>query len=135
MAFCRPLLSSDGAGAHPTGSRVEGSLASPSLTGTLSDADKLAFYAYFKQATHGDCPPPASDDDVSMMTRHDEGGPDAITTPAQLVVAKAKRDAWRRCANMRRRDAMRAFVLLLDKAVPGWDAIGGSDAASLPALA
>lgn len=136
VAFCRPLLSSDAATAG--GSRVEGSLASPSITMALSDADKLAFYAYFKQATHGDCPEPANDDDVSMMTHHDgsdgsghtprdgaAAAGDAAAAAALLAVSKAKRDAWRRCAAMRRRDAMRAFVLLLDKAVPGWDAVPG----------
>jgi acyl-CoA-binding protein len=96
------------------------SLASPSLTMGLSDNDKLAFYAYFKQATHGDCPEPKDDNDISMMA---VGGHEDHSAEPYLTVTKAKRDAWRRCAAMRRRDAMRAFVLLLDKAVPGWDSV------------
>jgi acyl-CoA-binding protein len=174
VAFCRPLLSSDSA-VHPAGSRVDHGITSPTQTLSLSDADKLSFYAYFKQATAGDCPEPSHEDDVSMMTGGGGGGGGAsgassgtarsggtprgphdtaaspssaagaaaaagsapATSPSShsqpvpgahvtmdataLAVAKAKRDAWRQCGAMRRRDAMRAFVLLLDQTVPGWD--------------
>jgi hypothetical protein len=155
VAFCRPLLSSDvaagGTVLGPAGSRQEGSFASPSATLTLHDGDKLSFYSYFKQATQGDCPDPAHEDDVSMMllaappapsgaasSRESTSGGTASArsrspspvrgggaghTPATLALAKAKRDAWRRCSGMRRREAMRAFVLLLDRCVPGWDAV------------
>jgi len=155
VAFCRPLLSSDvaagGTALGPAGSRQEGSFASPSATLTLHDGDKLSFYSYFKQATQGDCPDPAHEDDVSMMllaappaasgaasSRGSTSGGAASArsrspspvrgggaghTPATLALAKAKRDAWRRCSGMRRREAMRAFVLLLDRCVPGWDAV------------
>lgn len=141
VAFCRPLLSSDATHAVPSGSRVAGSMASPSATLALSDADKLAFYAYFKQATHGDCPEPSGEDDVTMMGVHTEassgttssassGDASSHLTTAQLTITKAKRDAWRRCTAMRRRDAMRAFVLLLDHAVPAWDTTAAAAAIS-----
>lgn len=114
VAFCRPLLSSDATTAAPATAAAGAAFA-------LSDADKLSFYAYFRQATHGDCPLPAGDDDVSMMGPLPEA-PDAASAAAQLTIARAKRDAWRKCLGMRRRDAMRAFVLLLDKSAPGWEA-------------
>jgi hypothetical protein len=43
-------------------------------------------------------------------------------SPAGLAMARAKRDAWLMCRGMRRRDAMRAFVLLMDACMPAWDA-------------
>lgn len=46
----------------------------------------------------------------------------AHMSPTALAIAKAKREAWLRCRGMRRRDAMRSFVLLLDKTMPGWEA-------------
>lgn len=115
-------------------------------TGALSDTDKLRFYGLFKQGTAGDCPFPAHDDDVSMMlppAAGSVGGPSprvptsastaasssagAAGAPhlydaAHLAVAKAKRDAWLGYAGLRRRDAMRRFVELLDDTVPGWEA-------------
>ena len=171
VTHCRPLLTGgEGGGSGTTtaaggrGGGGGGASPGPDVTSgqplpQLSDADKLAFYAYFKQATCGDCPQPAHDDDVSMLTagagatatntstttgtpRAAAGGGDdatprspvpvmsgshssssqALSPSTSLAVAKAKREAWRRCGGMRRRDAMRAFVMLLDKQVPGWDA-------------
>jgi hypothetical protein len=144
-------VAAGGTALGPAGTRQEGSFASPSATLSLHDGDKLSFYSYFKQATQGDCPDPSHEDDVSMMllaappaasgaaaSRGSTSGGAASArsrspspvrgggaghTPATLALAKAKRDAWRRCSGMRRREAMRAFVLLLDRCVPGWDAV------------
>jgi acyl-CoA-binding protein len=134
VAFCRPLLSSDASAAPAAGSRVEGGMVSPASALTLSDQDKLTFYAYFKQATAGDCQSPTNDDDISMMVSgpghegdvgHHHVANQADMSASSLAVTKAKRDAWLKYKGMRRRDAMRAFVSLLDSAVPGWDKVPG----------
>jgi acyl-CoA-binding protein len=110
VGFCRPLLVSD--------SGTENA-----AHASLRDADKLAFYAYFKQATSGDCPSPSSDDDISMIVSTPPTPPSPNAGSSQsLSIANTKRDAWRRCVGMRRRDAMRAFVMLLDRSVPTWQA-------------
>ena len=95
------------------------------------------------QATAGDCPEPAFDDDVSMLSGGGtaggggggaEGGADSLHPsqhqhhiptgdPAALAVARSKRDSWRQLRGMRRRDAMRAFVALMDQCLPGWDSV------------
>ena len=178
VTFCRPLLSYDATGATNSthGGLGGGSSPAPSPSAShsgapnhrsllFSDADKLAFYANFKQATHGDCPEPANDDDLSMMMMgaavggdhqppHNSGGAATSSSsianaasasssaamasgassltphapaldPALVTIAKCKRDAWLRCKGMRRRDAMKAFVSLLDSLVPTWeDSVG-----------
>ena len=155
VPVCRPLLTGgdSGSGGAGLGGAVESGAAG--LSAALSDGDKLSFYAYFKQATCGDCPEPAHEDDVSMLAAPAPVGgapgsppaggagptpraagasgaalPSAVAaaaaaappqSPAALAVAKAKREAWARCRGMRRRDAMRSFVMLLDQRAPGWD--------------
>lgn len=93
LEHSRPLLQAPSAGA-PT---------APTAHGTqLTDLQKLQFYGYFKQATKGD----ASDSAV----------PETIGS-----LEHAKLEAWKKCRNLTRRDAMRAFVYLMYQVEPAWD--------------
>ena len=68
----------------------------------VTDDDKATLFGLHKQALQGNAP--------SMST---DGIPDGMS----LLSA-----AWRGCAGMRRRDAMRAFVGCLDRVAPWWRA-------------
>jgi len=83
VAECRPLLSESAADGADAG-----------VGGALSDAEKLRLYGLFKQSTAGDCP----------------AGAGAV---AGGSADEAKLGAWRACAGMQRRVAMRAFVASL----------------------
>jgi hypothetical protein len=60
--------------------------------------------------------------DVSMMLSGAGAWAGATEAPtgAALAATKAKRDAWAAYRGIRRRDAMRKFVELLDDKVKGW---------------
>jgi len=140
VAFCRPLLSTEsgtpGMGNIPIGSRVDLGITSPSSTLTLHDNDKLQFYGLFKQATTGDCPIPTNNDDITMMINSTSTTPNAASTtnkvmdPTMIAIARAKRDAWLSYKGLRRRDAMRKFVELLDNKVPEWNTTTSSSTTS-----
>jgi diazepam-binding inhibitor (GABA receptor modulating acyl-CoA-binding protein) len=93
LEFVRPFLSMSAA-----------DLAKPGVTAVplvLTDAEKLQFYGYFKQATKGDIP--------------------LDSARAADPVEAAKTDAWTTVRGLGRRDAMRAFVYLLYQALPTWE--------------
>ena len=65
---------------------------------SLSNADKLKFYALFKQATVGPCTTPQ---------------------PSRMkVVERAKHDAWKKCGKMSALDAKKQFVAEFTKIQP-----------------
>jgi acyl-CoA-binding protein len=101
LEFLRPFLQMSAAELAASGGTV--------APLTLGDADKLRFYGYFKQATRGDQPARAT------------SGPGTPTAGADPVEA-AKLDAWAAVRGTSRRDAMRLFVHLLDRALPAWEA-------------
>ena len=47
-----------------------------------------------------------------------------VSTPSSPL-ATAKHEAWKLRSGLRRREAMRLFVELLDKSVPGWASKAG----------
>jgi acyl-CoA-binding protein len=113
VAFTRPLLSSEmttGTSSAPE-ARTSATPATqlPAASMRLTDQEKLAFYALFKQATVGDCPEAASSESAISGT----------VDPQQKVM-RTKMDAWARKRGIRRRDAMREFVSLLDEKIPSW---------------
>ena len=93
LEFVRPFLSMSTSELAAT--------AGPAAALALGDADKLRFYGYFKQATKGDQP-------LGLPLPPDE-------------VERAKLEAWSTVRGVSRKDAMRAFVFLLDRALATWD--------------
>jgi diazepam-binding inhibitor (GABA receptor modulating acyl-CoA-binding protein) len=91
------------------------SAAGPAAALALGDADKLRFYGYFKQATKGDQPL-------------------GLPLPADDV-ERAKLEAWSTVRGVSRKDAMRAFVFLLDRALATWDAGNAMPPAPTPLTA
>ena len=113
VSYTRPLLA-DGV------SGVAGASGGAAGTGSsgvvLDDADRLRFYALFKQATSGDY--------VSAPGDADDGGDGeaAVASTDADATAAAKKRAWAACRGLRRREAMRQFVMLLDSVTGGtWD--------------
>ena len=115
MNVCRPLLSSESTSAAAAADAAAAAAPASAAAG-LSDETKLRFYGLFKQATAGDCPAPAAEASSGA------GGVGGAGSADPAAVARAKRDAWLACAGLRRRDAMRRFVELLDARLPGWAA-------------
>lgn len=65
-----------------------------------TDNEKLLLYAYFKQATAGDCT--------------------IDTPPPDRWIEAAKYNAWKAREGMDKQQAMRSFVSLLNATAPGW---------------
>ena len=66
----------------------------------ITNEMKLSFYGYFKQITVGPCNVPA---------------------PSRLkVVEKAKWDAWSKLKNMKKEDAMKGYIQMVNKVNPKW---------------
>eukprot|EP01027_Heterolobosea_sp_BB2_P001215 GEZU01001854.1.p2 GENE.GEZU01001854.1~~GEZU01001854.1.p2 ORF type:complete len:108 (-),score=46.50 GEZU01001854.1:126-449(-) len=67
----------------------------------LSQDQKLAFYAYYKQATIGKC----NTERPGMFD----------------FVGKAKWDAWNKLGDMSKEEAMQKYIDLLNDLAPGWE--------------
>lgn len=93
VEYARPILSRPSAGQAEPASTQSRAIRMP-------DRLKLRLYGLFKQATRGDS--------------HGPKGRETTEDAMHMALA------WRECAGMRRRDAMRLFVDTLNEAVPGW---------------
>lgn len=102
LEVSRPLLQAASTPATPRHAAAD-AVVPPGLT----DLQKLQFYGYFKQATKGDI----SDEE--------------IRAPRTETVDIAKMEAWKKCRNLSRRDAMRAFVYLMFQVDPTWETGSG----------
>lgn len=69
---------------------------------TLTDKQRLALYAYYKQVTSGVCKEPQ---------------PSALK-----FVQRAKHDAWKKLGNMSKQEAIKGYVKTIEEFAPRWRA-------------